>query len=152
MAEKSKYNVDLTAEKRTYNGIVFASVLEMRFYRDVVKDLLSSGKISAADMQKVYVLQEGFVYRGKKVPPITYKADFVFYMADGKEIVIDTKGCPDDAARIKRKLFWWVYPNIDYYWVGYSKIDGGWVPWETIQKGRSQRRREKRKEQKYEKS
>ena len=33
---KSKYNVDKDTTKRIYNGIVFDSVLEMKYYRDVI--------------------------------------------------------------------------------------------------------------------
>ena len=43
-------------------------------------------------------------------------------------------------------MFWYVYPDIEYLWISYSKIDGGWVPIETIEKGRSIRRKLKRKE------
>ena len=33
---KSKFNVEKDIAKRTYDGIVFDSVMEMKYYRDVV--------------------------------------------------------------------------------------------------------------------
>ena len=147
--KKTKYNVDTAADRRTYQGIPFASILEMQFYRDVVPPLLSSGRVAAVEIQVPFLLQEAFTHEDKKIPAITYVADFVFRLPDGRMVVIDTKGCPDEAARLKRKLFWWHYPEIPFYWVGHSKIDGGWVPWEAIQKGRAQRRKEKKKREEH---
>lgn len=82
----------------------------------------------------------------KKVLPIEYKADFYLVYNNGKEQVIDIKGFKETSAKLKRKMFWYVYPDIEYLWISYSKIDGGWVPIETIEKGRSIRRKLKRKE------
>ena len=76
--------------------------------------------------------------------PIEYKADFFIIFKDGREQVIDIKGCPDAVAKMKRKMFWFVYPNIEYLWIGYSKLDGGWVTYETIQAGRKQRKKQRK--------
>ena len=96
------------------------------------------------ELQKPYELQPEFVHDDRRFRAVTYVADFFIRYADGREEVIDTKGCPDTSAILKRKLFWYKYPDTTYIWVGYSRIDGGWVPYETIKKGRSERRKLKK--------
>ena len=141
-ADASKYNVDKDTAKRTYDGIVFASVMEMRYYRDVVLPMMGSGELKAYELQKVYVLQPSFVNaNGKKVSAITYVADFYLEYADGRIEVVDTKGCPDATAKLKRKMFWYVYPNLPYFWRCYSKIDGGWCEYEFVNTQRKIRKK-----------
>lgn len=141
--DKSKFNIDKDSSRRTYEGIVFDSMLEMKYYRDILCPLVESGDIVALKLQPKYILQPMFKHQNKTVRPITYIADFYIRRRDGREEVIDIKGCPDTAASIKRKLFWYVYPDIDYKWIGYSKIDGGWLPYDDIKKYRSLRKRAK---------
>ena len=139
-AQRSKYNVDLAdKEKRTFEGIVFDSMGEMKMYRDYLLPQLHDGIITEIQRQVTYELQEGFTHEGKKERPITYVADFVVTYADGKTTVYDFKGMPDSLAKIKRKLFWYKYPDIDFQWMAYSKIDGGYVPYEAVAKGRKER-------------
>ena len=107
---KSKYNVSSDTEKRTCNNIVFDSVIEMKYYRDVVLPERGSGNI----------------------------------LSDGRIEVIDIKGMPDSVAKIKRKMFWYIYPDIDYKWICYSKIDGGWCDYEYVKTQRSIRKKEKK--------
>lgn len=141
---RSKFNVDKDCEKRTCDGIIFDSVLEMKYYRDVLCPRVESGDVVYFELQKPYELQPEFVHDDRRVRAVTYVADFFIRYADGREEVIDTKGCPDTSAILKRKLFWYKYPDTTYIWVGYSMIDGGWVPYETIKKGRSERRKLKK--------
>ena len=125
--ERSKYNVTThELEKRTCNGILFDSVLEMKYYRDVVLPGVESGEITNYELQKKYILQDGFMRNGKKVLPIVYVADFYIEYKDGRIDVVDVKGCPDATAKIKRKLFWYRYPELNYIWVTYLKKFGGW--------------------------
>lgn len=138
---RTKFNVDTDAKKRTYDGIVFDSVLEMKYYRDVLCPLVESGDVASYELQKPYELQPKFTHDGKNVHPITYVADFFIVLKDGHEIVVDTKGYPDSVALLKRKLFWYHYPNIDYRWMCYSKIDGGWREYEYVKKKRAERKR-----------
>lgn len=145
---ESKFNVDKDKDKRTYNGIVFDSVLEMKFYRDVLCPLVESGDVVKLELQKPYELQPKFTHDGKTVQAIRYVADFYIVTKDGHEIVIDTKGCPDSKAIIKRKLFWFKFPDTDYRWVCYSKIDGGWCDYEYVKKRRAERKREKKEQDK----
>jgi hypothetical protein len=63
---------------------------------------------------------------------VTYVADFFVRYKDGHEVVIDTKGCPDSTAKIKRKMFWYHYPDVDYRWITYVQKYGGWLDWEEV--------------------
>lgn len=147
--DRSKFNVGKDIEKRSYNGIVFDSQMEMRYYRDVVLPQVRSGNIKYYELQKQYILQPKFNHDGKTVQPITYVADFFIEYANGEIEVIDTKGCPDSVAKIKRKMFWFLYPDITYKWICYSKIDGnaensGWCEFEYVQEQRKKRKKEKK--------
>lgn len=140
----SKFNVGLETMKRTYDGIVFDSVLEMEYYRDVLCPLEKSGDVVYYELQKPYELQPKFIHDEKTVQPIKYVADFFIRYKDGHEEVIDTKGCPDQTALLKRKLFWYRYPDVTYRWICYSKIDGGWCDYEFVKKQRAERKRKKK--------
>ena len=140
--ERSKYNVDKDTEKRTYNGIVFDSVLEMRYYRYIILPGVESGNVKKYELQKKYVLIDGFQRNGKRVLPITYVADFYVEYADGHIQVVDIKGMPDTTAKLKRKLFWYVYPDIDYVWITYVKKYGGWGLYDDFAKRRRDEKRE----------
>lgn len=145
METRTKYNVGKAIAGRVYGDIIFDSAMEMRYYRDVILPQISNGTIMHLERQKRYTLQPSFLHGGKKIQPIEYKADFYIVDKDGKETVIDIKGCPDAAALLKRKMFWYTYPNLDYVWIGYSNIDGGWVVYEDIIAGRKQRKKDKKK-------
>ena len=110
IATRTKFNVDKNISKRTYNGITFDSI------------------------QKPYELQPKFIHNGKTVQSIKYVADFFITYKDGHEEVVDTKGYPDSVALLKRKLFWYHYPTIDYKWVTWVKKFGGWIKYEDYKK------------------
>ena len=143
--ERTKFNVDKDKEKRTYEGIIFDSVLEMRYYRDVVLPQMRSGLIKKFELQKPYELQPKFIHNGKTVQPIIYVADFYIEYSDGRVEVIDTKGCPDSVAKIKKKMFEFKYPDTTYRWTCYSKIDGGWCDYSYVCQQRRLRKKEKAK-------
>lgn len=146
MERQSKFNVGKSKEDKTFEGIVFDSSTEMKYYRDVILPAIEAGEIIKCERQKPYILQGKFIHGNKTISAITYKADFVVVYKDGHEQVIDIKGCPDNIAKLKRKLFWFKYPEVDYIWIGYSKVDGGWVAYEEIQSGRRERKTQKKKE------
>lgn len=102
----------------------------MRYYRDVILPLVRSGEIQNYELQKPYTLQPKFVRKGKMIRPIVYVADFYVEYADGHTEVVDVKGCPDSVAKIKRKMFEYQFPDIDYRWVVYVKKWGGWVEYD----------------------
>lgn len=137
--------MDKDTSKRTCNGITFDSVLEMRYYRDVLLSLVEKGEVERFELQKPYELQPKFIHNGKTVQPIKYVADFFIVYKDGHEEVIDTKGCPDSVAILKKKMLFYHYPDIDYKWICYSKIDGGWCEYDKVKKQRAERKRNKNK-------
>lgn len=137
---KTKYNVDKNTIKRTYKGIVFDSILEMRYYKEIILPNVESGNIKYYELQRKYILQPKFTKNGKTIKEISYIADFYIEYSNGNIKVIDIKGMPDNVSKIKRKMFWYIYPNIDYEWIGYSKIDGGWCNYDTINKNRKLRK------------
>ena len=141
--ERSKFNVDKNTLKRTYNDIVFDSEIEMKFYRDWLLPKVGSGEIVDYELQRKYILQPQFKHGGKTVKEIAYKADFWVKYRDGKEIVYDTKGMPDAVAKLKRKMFWYYFPDLPYLWICYSKCDGGWIEYEELLKARKKRKRER---------
>ena len=148
---RSKYNVDKDTAKRTYDGITFDSILEMRYYRDVLCPLLESGDVVSYELQKPYELQPKFVHDNKNVRPITYVADFYIVFKDGSELVVDTKGCPDSVANIKRKMFWYHYPEVNYQWLTWVKKFGGWISYDECKKLRqAEKKLKKEKENKEE--
>ena len=131
---RSKFNVDSNKDKRTYNGIVFDSVVEMKYYRDVVLPLEDSGDIVSCELQVPYELQPKFRHDNKTVRAIVYVADFVLTYKDGTSEVIDVKGCPDAVALLKRKMFWYHYPDVRYRWMTYAQKFGGWIDYEEYKK------------------
>ena len=143
---RSKYNIDKDTTKRTYNNIVFDSVLEMKYYRDVILPNVESGLIKYYELQKEYELQPKFTHNGKTVLPIKYVADFYIEYTDGHKEVIDTKGLLDSVALLKRKMYWYHYPDVDYKWITYVKKYGGWLDYDTVKKLRSQEKKNKKED------
>lgn len=143
MTKQSKYNVSSDKTKRTFHDIIFDSVLEKRFYEEVVLPDFDSGKITSFELQKKYVLQPAFKHNEKHMLPITYIADFVILYPDGHEEVIDVKGNVDNVFAIKKKMLLFHYPAMKFRCVAYSKIDGGWVDRDYIIKQRNFRKKEK---------
>lgn len=144
--ERTKFNVDKDKEKRSYNGIVFDSRMEMQYYRDVLLPLVECGEVTHYELQKTYILQEGFKRNGKNVNAITYIADFYIEYADGRKEVIDVKGLPDSVAKLKRKLFFRRYPDLEYRWVTNVQKFGGWIDYEEAKKLRHEEKRTNKKE------
>lgn len=146
----SKYNVSSDVSLRTYEGVVYDSAVEMKFMRDYISPRLISGEIKYVDRQVKYELQPSFRKDGQLIRPINYVADFVLTYADDHVVVVDIKGMPDTTAKLKRKLFLYKFPHLDYQWISYSRIDGGWITYETLVKNRKQRKKDKlRKENKH---
>lgn len=142
---RTKYNVNTDATGRTYDGIVFDSNLEMRYFKEVVQPKIHSGEIIKYELQKKYELQPQFTHNTKIIRPITYVSDFYLLYSDGHEEVIDTKGYPDNTALIKRKMFWFKYPNIQYTWVSWVKKYGGWIDYEKYNAMKRKEKKNKRK-------
>lgn len=131
---RSKYNVSSDKSKRTYNGIIFDSELEMKYYRDVVLPKFESGEIIYYELQKKYELQPKFKHLNETIRAVDYVADFFIRYKDGAEEVVDTKGMPDSIAKLKRKLFLYKYPDVNYKWLTHIKKFGGWIEYNEYQR------------------
>lgn len=143
---RTKFNVSKNPADRTYDGVVYDSKAEMLFYRDIVLPGLASGEIVECRKQVPFLLQEAFRRVDKDgkdvaVRKIDYVADYEITYRDGSKQVIDTKGFADSVALMKRKMFWFKYPDVDYHWITYSKIDGGWVDYDDLKKARKERKK-----------
>lgn len=146
MANKSKFNVDMSKkgkDKRTYQGIVFDSELEFKVYTKYLLPLKESGVVKNITLQPKFELQPKFTKNGKNIRPINYVADFEIEYSNGQIEVWDVKGMALSDAKIKRKLFDYVYPDKILRWVAISMIDGGLCDVETIEKGRKERKKAK---------
>ena len=83
--KRSKYGVDQTTkgkqnrtviDRKTEKEVCFDSLLEKRFYEDIVCAGLDSGEIVDYELQKKYKLQPSFRHNGKTIRAIDYVADF----------------------------------------------------------------------------
>ena len=98
--KRHKYN----AKKILIDGIEFDSKKEAKRYLEL-KMLERAGKIKNLKLQPVFLLQEGFYYRGKAIRQITYRADFEYVDENGNVVVEDVKGVETPVYKLKKKLF-----------------------------------------------
>lgn len=115
----------------------------MRFYKEWLIPKLESGEIINCQKQVKYELQPKFKYQDQNIQPINYVADFVCEFQNGHITVVDTKGFADATALLKKKMFKYKYPDIDYIWMSYSATDGGWILFDDLKKARAKRKKEK---------
>ena len=105
----NKYN----NKKTIVDGIKFDSEMESHYYL-YLKQLKEIGEVVDFVLQPSYLLQEGFDLNGKRIRPITYKADFKVIYKDGHEEVIDVKGKLTEESKIKRKMLLYRYRDINF--------------------------------------
>lgn len=91
-------------KKVVVDNILFDSKKEANYYTKL-KILRDAGKISDLELQKRFVLQQGFKLHGKTYRAITYIADFVYKDQEGQTHVVDTKGYRTQVYKIKKKIF-----------------------------------------------
>ena len=100
-------------KKTIVDGIKFDSEMESHYYI-YLKQLKEMGEVVDFVLQPTYLLQEGFNLNGKRIRPITYKADFKVIYKDGHEEVIDVKGKLTEEFKIKRKMLLYRYRDINF--------------------------------------
>ena len=100
-------------KKTIVDGIKFDSEMESHYYI-YLKQLKEIGEVVDFVLQPAYLLQEGFDLNGKRIRPITYKADFKVIYKDGHEEVIDVKGKLTEEFKIKRKMLLYRYKDINF--------------------------------------
>jgi hypothetical protein len=146
MKTRSKFNVDTSKkgkEKRTYEGITFDSEVELKAYKEHLLPLKTKGVVKEITFQPKFTLQPRYEKNGKKILPIYYVADFEIDFSDGHTEIWDIKGMAQPEAKLKRKMFDYIFPDKFLRWIGYSKIDGGFVDMEKIEAGRKLRKKAK---------
>lgn len=124
-------------DEHTDTTITFDSNIEKKYYDEVVLPGFKSGEIINYELQKKYNLQEKFRRpNGELIRAIDYVADYWVKYKDGHEHVIDVKGnglLLDGVCKIKKKLMYYKYPEIDFEWITWGK-DTGWINWDLAQK------------------
>ena len=100
-------------KKTIVDGIKFDSEMESHYYI-YLKQLKEIGEVVDFILQPTYLLQEGFDLNGKRIRPITYKADFKVIYKDGHKEVIDVKGKLTEEFKIKRKMLLYRYRDINF--------------------------------------
>ena len=99
--------------KTIVDGIKFDSKAEANRYIEL-KMLEKAGYIKQLKLQPKFTLQESYKSnKGQTVRAITYKADFTYFQ-DGKNVVEDVKGMETKEFKLKKKLFEYKYPNLDF--------------------------------------
>lgn len=73
--------------------------------------LVRAGEITDLKVHPKFILQEGFIYHGRKIQPITYTADFM-YQEKGITIVEDVKGMQTQLFKVKWKMAKYKYPEL----------------------------------------
>lgn len=112
MLRKGKSN-KYGAVKANRGKLTFDSKGEAERYDELLL-LLKAGEITNLQLQKAYVLQEGYTtIEGERIQAITYKVDF-YYRENGKEVVEDFKGKATRTYMDKVKLFKARYPWIEF--------------------------------------
>jgi len=103
------------ARKTPYDGYVFDSGKECQRYKDL-RLLEKALDISDLTVHPKFMLQEGFMWHGKKIRPITYSADFMYQEA-ADIIVEDVKGgkaTQTQLFKVKVKILKQKYPELDF--------------------------------------
>ena len=152
--KRSKYGVDQTStgkknrtviDRKTGKEVCFDSLLEKKYYEEVIIPGLKDGTIKKVELQKKYQLQPSFKHEGKTIRSIDYISDFTITYADGSVLVVDTKGRATADAQIKRKLMHYVYPDLHFVWMAHT-VATGWIEYDALQKIRREKRKVKANE------
>lgn len=77
---RSKFNVDKDKSKRTYNGIVFDSVLEMKYFRDVLCPKVESGDVVKYELQNHMNCNQSSVMTGSLFSQLSMWLTFLLYI------------------------------------------------------------------------
>lgn len=93
------------------DGYRFDSKVEYRYYLKL-KRLQVAGEVLSFELQKPFIVFDGFTKCGKKYQQIVYNADFFVTYASGEQVVIDVKGQDKVTAdfAMKFKMFHARYP------------------------------------------
>lgn len=108
--------------------------------------MFRKGKIIDYDLQRRYELLPAFDRKnGEHIRKIEYIADYWLKFKDGHVEVKDIKGSGylvDPVAKIKRKLIYYYYPDLNFQWICYSK--GQWVDWDEYMAAKRAAKKERK--------
>ncbi len=151
---KSKYHVDISKkakkqrtvyDEHTGKKLTFDSAVQKRYYDEYVVPLFEKGQIIDYDLQKRYELLPKFERKnGQKIRRIDYVADFWLKFKDGHIEVKDVKGSGylvDPIAKLKRKMMYYYYPDLDFEWICYFRQQ--WVRWDYFMEQKRLARKKK---------
>lgn len=100
-------------KKVVVDGIKFDSLLEANRWQEL-KLLQRAKQIQNLDRQVRFELQPSYKKNNKTIKAINYVADFVYYdLNKQKMIVEDTKGFKTDVYKLKKKIFEYVFPDLE---------------------------------------
>ena len=109
MQRRSKYN----ARKAEIDGHVFDSITEANRYQELLL-LERAGEIIELKLQPEFVLLPAYTdNKGKRQRSVMYRGDFQ-YFENGQQVVEDVKGFETPVYKLKRKLFLYSFPEIDF--------------------------------------
>ena len=100
-------------EKVVVDGIKFDSLLEANRWQEL-KLLQRAKQIQDLDRQVRFELQPCYKKNNKTIKAINYVADFVYYDLNKKKMIVeDTKGFKTDVYKLKKKIFEYVFPDLE---------------------------------------
>lgn len=95
------------------DGYKFDSLAECRRYQDL-RIMERNGDISNLVVHPRFILQEPFTHNHIRERAIAYEADFSYYEKEGRKIIEDVKGFKTKEYQVKRKLFLFKYPDVNF--------------------------------------
>lgn len=133
----SKYN----AKKVEYKGITFDSKVECAYYKYLEQRIIIDG-YDFIEIQPRYEL----IPKTKKQRKTEYIADFAQWDNDKLIEVIDVKGMATETAKLKAKLFRYLYPDVKLTWICKAPRYTGkdWITYEELKVARRERKKAKR--------
>jgi hypothetical protein len=105
----NKYN----ARKTVVYGETFYSKREAEVFLTLL-DEKRRGSVRYIKRQPRFTLIPSFEHKGHRERPVQYTADFDVYYTDGRRKVIEVKGYKTRDYVIRRKLFLYKNPEIDF--------------------------------------
>ena len=130
-----------SAKKTEIDWYRFDSKVESLYYL-YLKELKEKWLIQRFSLQPYFILQPKYSKGGKNIRAIKYVSDFEIYPTDWDRYIVDIKGMASPQAKMKRKMFDYVYPNTELLWIVRYK-------WERVSyDDNEKRKRENRKKKK----
>lgn len=101
-------------QRTEIDGHKFPSLREAEYYL-LYKSMLQHKQLIKLELQPKFTLQPGFINKaGKRVKPITYKADFLLTFPGGRQKVIEVKGYRTRDYQLRRKMFEYKFKEYEF--------------------------------------